>query len=450
VREQTRNLTEGPILRAVLFLGIPMVIGSLLQNFSSVADIYFVGKLGPEALAAVSIGGIVIDILWTFISGTNLGFRALISRAVGGKRFAEASHVAHQGIIVTLLVSVPIAVLGGIFARPITILLGAGPSVVPLAAVYFRIIIFSASIYLLTHALSTILHAAGEARIPTQAMLLVTLLTLTFEPLLIFGWGPVPALGVSGAAIGLVLCYVCACAYLLAVLSRGHSGIKISLRSMRIDREMLWKILRIGIPRSFQRSFRAFAAIAMLRIVAGFGTHTLAAYGLGIRIFILVLSPGWGLASVTSTLVGQNLGAHKPQRAERSAWTAFIVYGLIISLFTAVFLPFGDTIIGLFNRDPEVVRQGARLLRITSPFFLFLALAMIMGAALGGSGDTIPPMLITAIAQAGVQIGAALVLTHIFNLQEDGLWWAISCGFIAWGSGMALWFRRGRWKEKVL
>ncbi len=450
MREQTRNLTEGPILRAVLFLGIPMVIGSLLQNFSSVADIYFVGKLGPEALAAVSIGGVVIDILWTFISGTNLGFRALISRAVGGRRFEEASHVAHQGLIVTLLVSVPIAVVGGIFARPITILLGAGPAVVPLATVYFRIIILSASIYLLTHSLSTILQAAGEAKIPTRAMLLVTLLTLTFEPLLIFGWGPVPALGVAGAAMGFILCYIFACAYLLAVLSHGHSGIKISLRSMRIDRTMIWKILRIGIPRSFQRSFRAFAAIAMLRIVAGFGTRTLAAYGVGIRIFVLVLAPGWGLTSVTSTLVGQNLGAHKPQRAERSAWTAFIVYGLIISLFTAVFVPFGDTIIGLFNRDPEVIRQGASLLKITSPFFLFLALAMIMGAALSGSGDTIPPMLITAIAQAGIQIGAALVLPSVFNLQEDGLWWAISCGFIAWGSGMVFWFRRGRWKEKVL
>jgi len=450
VKEQSRNLTEGPILRAVLIFGIPMVCASLLQNVSSVADIYFVGKLGAEALAAVSIGGVVIDILWTFISGTNLGFRALISRAVGARSFDEASHVAHQGIIVTLLVSVPIAVVGGIFARPITILLGAEPSVVPLASVYFRIIILGASIYLLSHSLSTILQAAGNARIPTQAMLLVTLLTLTLEPLLIFGWGPIPTLGVAGAATGFILCYVFTCAYLLMVLSHGHSGIKISLRSMRIDRTMIWKILKIGIPRSFQRSFRAFAAIAMLRIVAGFGTHTLAAYGVSIRLFVLVLAPGWGLASVTSTLVGQNLGAQKPQRAERSAWTAFIVYGLIISLFTAVFIPFGDSIMGFFNRDPEVIRQGARLLRITSPFFVFLALAMITGAALGGSGDTIPPMLITAIAQAGVQIGAALVLPTVFNLQEDGLWWAISIGFVAWGSGMALWFRLGRWKEKVL
>ncbi|NIO07305.1 MAG: MATE family efflux transporter, partial [Deltaproteobacteria bacterium] len=401
--ERTNNLTEGPILRAVLVFGIPMVFASLLQNVSSVADIYFVGKLGAEALAAVSIGGVVIDILWTFISGTNLGFRALISRAVGARHFDEASHVAHQGIIVTLLVSVPIAVVGGIFARPITILLGAEPSVVPLATVYFRIIIVGASIYLLTHALSTILQAAGDARVPTQAMLLVTLLTLTLEPLLIFGWGIVPALGVPGAAVGLILVYVLTCAYLVTVLFHGHKGIQISLRAFRIDRDMIWKILKIGIPRSFQRSFRAFAAIAMLRIVAGYGTHTLAAYGVGIRIFVLVLAPGWGLASVASTLVGQNLGANKPRRAEMSAWVTFVVYGLIISLFTAVFLPFGDSIMGLFNRDPEVIRQGARLLRITSPFFLFLALAMIMGAALGGSGDTIPPMLITAMAQAGVQ-----------------------------------------------
>lgn len=450
MREPNRNLTEGPILRSVLILGVPMVVGSLLQNFSSVADIFFVGKLGPEAIVAVSIGGIVIDVLWTFISGTNMGFRALISRAIGRGRPDEASLVAHQGLLLALFISVPVAVFGGIFAKSITIWLGAEPSVVPIATSYFRIIILNASLYLLAHAASAILHAAGEVRIPTQAMLMVTLLTLTVEPVLIFGWGPVPSLGVHGAAIGLVLCYVVASIYLLGVLFHGHSGIKISLRSMRVDTKLLGKILKIGIPRSFQRSFRALAAIGMLKIVAGYGTHTLAAYGVAMRIFILVLSPGWGLAGVTSTLVGQNLGAQKPQRAVRSAWTALIVYGSIMSLFTVLFLFFGDYIFGLFNRDPEVIRQGKRLLQITSPFFIFLAAAMILGSALGGAGDTIPPMLITAVSQAGVQIGAALVLPHMFNLGEDGLWLAISCGFVAWGGGMTAWFHWGRWKEKVL
>ncbi len=427
-----------------------MVVGSLLQNFSSVADIYFVGQLGPEAVAAVSIGGIVLDVLWTFISGTSMGFRVLISRAVGAKNFGEASHVAQQGILLALLISLPIVIVGGILARPITVLLGAESAVVPLATGYFRIIIMSASLYLLAHSIMAILQGAGEAKIPARAMLLVTFLTLTLEPILVFGWGPVPSLGVKGAAISLILCYVGATAYLLFVLFRGCRGVQISLRSIRVDRTMLWKILKIGIPRSFQRSFRAISAIAMIRIVAGFGTHTLAAYGIVIRLLILVLSPGWGMASVTATLVGQNLGARKPERAEKSAWAAFFIYSAILIVFTIVFLLFGDHIIGLFNRDPEVIRQGTRLLQITSPFYVFLAAAMVLGAALGGSGDTVPPMVITAISLAGVQIGAALLLPHVFNLQENGIWLAISCGFMVWGGSMAFWFYRGRWKEKIL
>ncbi len=450
MNEQSRNLTEGPIFRAVWFLAVPMVVGSLLQNFSSVADIYFVGQLGPEAVAAVSIGGIVLDVLWTFISGTSMGFRALISRAVGAKNFGEASHVAQQGIFLALFISLPIVIVGGILARPITIMLGAAPAVVPLASTYFRIIIMSASLYLLAHSIMAILQGAGEARIPARAMLLVTFLTVTLEPILVFGWGPVPALGVNGAAISLVLCYVGATSYLVFVLFRGCRGVQVSLRSMRVDRTMLWKILRIGIPRSFQRSFRAVSAVAMIRIVASFGTHTLAAYGIVIRLLIIVLSPGWGMASVASTLVGQNLGARKPERAEKSAWAAFFVYGAILLGFTIVFLLFGDRVIGLFNRDPEVIRQGTRLLQITSPFYLFLAAAMVLGAALGGSGDTVPPMVITAVSLAGVQIGAALLLPHVFNLQENGLWMAMSCGFTVWGGSMALWFYRGRWKEKLL
>ena len=450
MNDQSRNLTEGPIFRSVWFLAVPMVIGSLLQNFSSVADIYFVGKLGAEAVAAVSIGGIVLDVLWTFISGTSMGFRALISRAVGANNFGEASHVAQQGVFLSVFVSLPIVILGGMFARPITIMLGAEPAVVPLATAYFRIIIMSASLYLLAHSIMAILQGAGEARVPARAMLLVTLLTLIFEPILVFGWGPVPSLGVAGAAVSVILCYVGATSYLFFVLFRGCRGIQLSFHSIRVDWTMLWRILRISIPRSFQRSFRALSAIAMIRIVAGFGTHTLAAYGIVIRILIIVLSPGWGMASVASTLVGQNLGAHKPDRAEKSAWAAFFIYAAILLFFTTVFLFFGDNVLGLFNRDPEVIRQGTRLLQIISPFFIFLAAAMVLGAALGGSGDTFAPMVITAVSLAGVQIGAALFLPHVLGLQENGLWIAISCGFLVWGSSMALWFHRGRWKEKVV
>jgi putative MATE family efflux protein len=427
-----------------------MVLGNLLQNLFNLVEMFYVGRLGSQAIAAVSIGGIVIDVLWTFITGVGMGFRALISRAAGANRLDEAAHVAHQAILLSLLVSVPLALVGGIFARRITILLGAAPSVVPEGTLYFRVVILSASLFLLTHAASGILHALGEARIPTRAMLLITILTVTLEPLLIFGLGPFPALGVSGAAASLVLCYAAACIYLLRVLVLGYGGVKLSRTSLRADGKILWKIFQIGLPRAFQRSFRAITAIAMVRIVASYGTKTLAAYGIAMRIYILILSPGWGMSGVASTLVGQNLGAQKPHRAEQSAWAATLLYALVVLCLSMIFFFFGPEVVGLFTRDPDVVELCARLLRITSPFYVFLALAMVLGGALGGSGDTVPPMVITAVSLAGVQIGAAIILPGLFHLRENGVWLAISCGLTVWGAATAAWFHLGRWKSKVL
>ena len=448
--QQDQSLTEGPVFRAVWVLAIPTVLGNVLQNLHTVVDIFFIGKLGPESIAAVALGGVVIDVLWTVISGLSLGFRAFISRAAGARNLAEATHVSNQAILMVFLISVPLAIIGGFYARPIIIFLGAEPQVVPAATLYFRVIISSAFLYLLTHTASAILHALGEARIPAQAMFLITLITLTLEPLLIFGWGPVPGFGVAGAAITLVICYSAAGAYLISVLVRGHRGVKISFRGMRADWPVILKIFKIGLPRSFQRSFRAFADIAMIRIVAGFGTPTLAAFGVAMRITTLVNSPGWAMAGVASTMVGQNLGARKPQRAERSAWLATMVYGTILVLVTLVFLFFGLEIVGFFNKDPDVVMRGARLLQLTSPFYSFLALAMVLGGALGGSGDTFAPMVISAISLSGIQVAAALILPNLFGLQETGLWLAISLGLVAWGTGTGIWFYLGRWKAKVL
>jgi putative MATE family efflux protein len=444
------SLTEGSVIQAVRVLAVPTIVGNLLQNLHTVIDIYFIGKLGPESIAAVSLGGVVIDVLWTVIAGLSLGFRALISRAAGAKNLEQAAHIANQAILLVFLISIPLAIAGAIYARPITIFLGAEPAVVPVATIYFRVIIGSAFLYLTTHTASAILHALGEARIPAQAMLLITVITFSLEPLLIFGWGPVPGFGVAGAAMTLVACYTVAGSYLFFVLARGHRGVKLSFQDMRADWPLLVKILKIGLPRTFQRSFRAFGDIAMIKIVAGFGTHTLAAYGVAMRIVTLVNSPGWAMASVASTMVGQNLGAKKPERAEKSAWLATAIYGAILFVVTLVFLFFGSKIVGFFNNDPEVVARGARLLHLTSPFYSFLALAMVLGGALGGSGDTVPPMVISAISLSGVQVAAALVLPQLFGLNENGLWLAISLGLLTWGGGTALWFHRGRWKQKVL
>jgi putative MATE family efflux protein len=450
VAQQDQSLTEGSIFQAVRTLAVPSILANLLQNFYAVVEIFFIGKLGPESIAAVSLGGVVIDVLWTMIAGLSLGFRALISRAAGARNLAQATHISNQVILLVLFISIPLGILGGLYARPITIFLGAEPQVVPAATLYFRLIIVSAFIYLLTHTAAAVLYALGEARIPARAMLLMTLITLGLEPLLIFGWGPIPGFGVAGAAINLMVCYAAAAIYLISVLARGYRGVKLSFRAMRVDWPLVLKIFRIGLPRSFQRSFRAFAEIAMIRIVAGFGTHTLAAYGVAMRIGVLVNSPGWAMASVASTLVGQNLGAHKPRRAERSAWLATVVYGGILVLVTLCFLFFGAKIVGFFNKDPEVVLRGARILHLTSPFYSFLALAMVLGGALGGSGDTVPPMIISAVSLSGMQVAAAMILPRLFGLHEDGLWLAISLGLVVWGTSTAVWFRIGRWKTKVL
>jgi putative MATE family efflux protein len=277
---------------------------------------------------------------------------------------------------------------------------------------------------------------------------LATILNIILDPLLIFGIGPFPKMGVMGAATATVTGQGVGMVVGLWILFTGKSFIRVHLRGFRLHFDFIWRIIRIAIPGSVQGGVRSLAGLILMRIVAVYGTIAVAAYGIGLRVMLIVMMPGWALGSAAATLVGQNLGAHKPQRAEKSAWVAAGYYVLFVAVVGILFVLFPEPVIRLFNADPNVVTTGVRYLRITAVTYPFLALGITMGMSQSGAGDTFSPMVVIALSMLGIQIPLAISLPHIDGLGTDGIWLAVAIALTVQGILMTFFFVRGKWKLK--
>ncbi|UCG94806.1 MAG: MATE family efflux transporter, partial [Candidatus Aerophobus sp.] len=237
---------------------------------------------------------------------------------------------------------------------------------------------------------------------------------------------------------------------ILFILIKGYSYIKISLRNIKLKFDIIWRITKIAIPGSIQMGTRSISGLIMMSIVVLYGTYALAAYGIGLRIVMIVMMPGFGLGAATATLVGQNLGAKKPQRAEKTVWIALIFYEVIMIVIGSLFYLLAPKIIYVFNNNPEVIREGVSFLRIVTLSYVFLAMGIVLHQSLHGAGDTVPPMIITGISLLGVRIPLAFFLPKFFPLNTQGIWLAIALSTVLEGSVVAFWFKAGRWKRKKI
>jgi putative MATE family efflux protein len=280
--------------------------------------------------------------------------------------------------------------------------------------------------------------------------MLSALINIVADPLLIFGLGPFPRLEIKGAAIATVIARGIGMFIILFILIKGYSYIKISLKNIKLKFDIIWRITKIAIPGSIQMGIRSVSGLIMMSIVVVYGTCALAAYGIGLRIVMIVMMPGFGLGAATATLVGQNLGAKQPQRAEKTAWIALIFYEVIMIVVGFLFYIFAAKIIYVFNNNPEVIREGVSFLRIVTLSYVFLAMGIVLHQSLHGAGDTVPPMIITAISLLGVRIPLALFLPKFFPLNTQGIWLAYALSTVLEGSVVAFWFKAGRWKRKKI
>ncbi len=442
-----RDLTTGSLSKSIWYLAIPMIFGNMLEVAFNLIDMFWVGRLGHVALASVAMGGTIMMILITMIVGVNTGTLALVSRFVGAKDQDGADNIAMQSLILGFLVAAFIGFVGYVFTPSMLKLLGASPEVIARGSEYLRVIFAGIAFMFFLFTVSAILRGAGDSVTPTVILIIAGVINVILDPLLIFGIG-FPRMGVTGAALATVIAFIIGGVIGLEVLLRGRSHIHIKLESFKVDWGSIFRIVKIGVPSSAQMTMRGFMGAVLMAIVASFGTFAVAAYGVGMRLTMVVMMPGFAFAMAAATMVGQNLGAGSPERSQKSAWLSAAYYFIYMVICAALFFIFAPQLIGLFNKGIKVIEIGTVYLRIAAWSFLFIPFGLVLGRALMGAGDTVPPMLITLISLWFFQIPAAYILAKPLGFGLLGVWLAILSASILQAALTSFWFGLGRWKRK--
>jgi putative MATE family efflux protein len=443
-----RDFTKAPLGHAIFILAVPMVLEMMMESVFAVVDIFFVSRLGPEAVATVGITESVMTIVYAIGAGLSVATTALVARRIGEKRKKEAGVVAFQAILAGVFVSLLIAIPGILFAKEFLLLMGATETMAEEGAWYPAIVFGGNAVVMLLFIINAVFRSSGDAAISMRVVWFANIINLVLDPLLIFGIGPFPELGLAGAAIATTTGRGLAVIYQFYLLFRGNHRIKLYLHSIRIKVKVMLELLEISGGGILQNLVATSSWIFLVRIIAVSGPEALAGYTIAIRIILFSLLPAWGLSNAAATLVGQNLGAKKPERAEKSVWItgyANMIFMGTISLFLALF---PDFFMKLFIADAEVIANGAMALRIISFGFVFYALGMVLIQGFNGSGDTFTPTKINLLCFWIVEIPLAYLLAVTLQMGLAGASIAIVTAesllaVIAW-----LLFRKGKWKLK--
>ena len=442
------RLTEDHLLHGILVLAGPMFVSAILQNAQSLIDLFWVGRLGSQAVAALAMSGTTLMLLFPLIIGMASGTMAVVSRRFGEGRADEASLAAGQSLALAGIFGVVTGLVGWAVARRVCVLLGASPDVADMAESYLQISFLGSFTVFLLFIGNTVLQAAGNAIVPMLTMIFSNLLNLILDPILIFGLLGMPRLGIRGAAVATVIAQAVTAALVMTLLCSGKLRVHIHLRSWRPKPALAAQLMKIGFPGTGQMLSRSLMALVLMRIVAACGTAAIAAYRIGLRFHMVVLMPAFALGNAAGTMVGQNLGAGKPGRARAAAWLATGIDVAVTAVCAAALMIWAPALIRIFDGNPEVVATGTAYVRTVSAFYIFVGVAIVLSRGLIGAGDTIPPMIFTIISLWGFQVPLAIVLSRAMTPPTQGIWWAIACAVTVHGLLVAAWFQLGRWKRK--
>jgi putative MATE family efflux protein len=448
VRGTERDFTDVKLGRAILLLAIPMVLETMMESTFAVVDIFFVSRLGADAVAAVGITETMLYLVYSIGFGLGAATTAVVARRIGEKDHARASKSAAQAISGGFALSMIISLIGILFPGDLLRLMGASNEVVETGYMYTAIILGGNGLVMLLFIINAVFRAAGNAAISMRVIWLVNIINMILDPFLIFGWGPFPELGVKGAAIATVISRGLAVIYQFLLLMKGKGRIKISLKQFKIDFGIMKNIFYLSLGGMGQIIISNSSWVALIRIIAEFGSEVVAGYTIAMRIIVFSLLPSVGLSNAAAALVGQNLGAQKPARAERAAWiTAFanMVFLGIIGLFLIIF---PKPLITIFINEPEVVSKGVVSLRFIAFGLLFYAFGLVIVQSLNGAGDTATPMKINIFCYWLVEIPLALFLALLLGMKEKGVYVAIIIAELMMAIIGIIVFRRGRWKKR--
>ena len=450
VRGDAYDYTSGSIRKSIVLLAIPMMLEMAMESVFALVDTFFVGRLGVEALTTVGLTEVMMTLVYSIAVGLSLAPMALVARFVGEKDPAQASRAAGQSIVLTLLISLSIAVPGFLFAEDLLRLMGGGEAVVAAGGGYTRIMFASSSIIMLLFVLNGVFRGAGEAATAMRVLWIANGINIFLDPLFIFGLGPVPGFGVEGAAIATTIGRGCGVGYQLYVLFGGRSALRVATRGWRFDPAMQMRILRIAANGAFQYLIGSASWIFLTRIIASFGAAAVAGYTVSIRLILFTLLPAWGLSNAAATFVGQNLGAKRPLRAERGVWWTLAITIVYLASLSVVYYTLAGPLVRGFTQDPLAVGYGIDALRIFAIGYVLFGMGLIPIQAFNGAGDTAVPSLLNFVCFWIIEIPLGYYLAVNLGYEVSGVVWAVVIAEGVLAAVALVLFRRGRWKSKVI
>jgi putative MATE family efflux protein len=450
LRGSRRNYTEGPIGRAILVLAIPMVLEMAMESIFVICDVFFVAKLGADAVATVGLTESMMAIVYTLAMGLSIGVSATVARRIGEKDPEGAARTAVQGIAIGVLVAASVGVLGGFLAPQLLRSMGASDSVIASGSTFTRVMLGGNASVLLLFLINGIFRGAGDAALAMRTLWLANAINILLGPCLIFGLGPFPRLGVVGAAIATTTGRSVGVLFAASQLFRSGSRVHVRRDQVALDGGLMMKLIKLSGTGTFQVLIGTVSWIGLVRLIAQFGSNALAGYTIAIRVVMFALLPSWGLSNAAATMVGQSLGARDPARAERAVWLAGFYNLLVLGTVSLVFLLFAPAIIGIFTQDAAAASYGVDCLRIVAAGFVFYAYGMVLTASFNGAGDTWTPTLLNLNCFCAWEIPLAYVLSAKLGMGAHGVFLSIPIAFSTFALLAMVMFRRGNWKKKAV
>ncbi|NAS12979.1 MATE family efflux transporter [Poritiphilus flavus] len=441
------EFTTGSIRKAIFMLSIPMILEMMMESIFAIVDIAYVSQVSVNAVATIGLTESVITLVYAIAIGVSMAATAVVARRIGEKDIKGAREAAMQAILLGIAVALIIGVIGFLYAKEILALMGGEPDLIAEGYGYTQWLIGGNITILLLFLINAIFRGAGDASMAMWTLVLSNGLNIILDPFFIFGWGPFPEFGVTGAAIATNIGRGTAVLFQLAILFFGWSRIKLGLNDIVLRFKVMMNLIRVSLGGIAQFLIGTSSWVFLMRLMSEFGSEVLAGYTIAIRVMMFTFMPAWGMSNAAATLVGQNLGAQQPDRAEKSVWITGRYNAYFMLLVSIVYLVFAKEIIGLFNSTTSVVENGGLCLQVVAAGYIFYAYGMVVSQAFNGAGDTKTPTKINFIAFWIFQLPFAYLAAMTFELGALGVFLAITLAEVMLSLIAIFWFRRGHWKK---
>ena len=446
VTGKQKDFTTGSIRRAVFMLSIPMILEMMMESIFAIVDIWYVSQVSENAVATIGLTESILTLVYAVAIGLSMAATAIVARRTGEKDREGANQAAVQVIFLGISISLIISVIGIIYPKEILSLMGGEADLIEEGYGYTQVLLGGNMTVMLLFLINAVFRGAGNASIAMWTLILSNGLNIILDPMFIFGFGPIPAYGVEGAAIATTIGRGTAVVAQLAILFFGAGKIKLMFKDLIIRVSVMINLIKVSIGGIFQFFIATASWVFLMRIMSEFGSEVLAGYTIAIRIMMFTLMPAWGMSNAAATLVGQNLGAKKPDRAEMSVWKTGKYCAIFMGLVSLGYIFFAPTLLGIFSENPIVIENGALCLQVIAAGYIFYAYGMVIIQSFNGSGDTKTPTYINFVCFFLFQLPFAYVMSMYLDFGPAGVFWAITLAEVMIAVIGIWYFKKGKWK----